>query len=170
MGELLPGIAASPNVHPLLVHFPLALLPAALAFWAVALWRGREELWRTGRWVLYLGVLGSLAVAASGLWAEDHLTHSELTHPLIEAHEEWMLVATGLATATAAAAYALRRSVTGITRPLLLVALLVTTLVTALGADRGALLVYGHGVGVTVAAPAEPPTDSPAEHEHQHEH
>ena len=162
MAELLPGLAASPNFHPLLVHFPLALIPAALAFWALALWLGREELWRTGRWVLYLGALAALAAAASGLWAEDHLTHTEVTHPLIEAHEKWMLVAAGLAAATAAAAYALRESVIGITRPLLLVALLVTVLVTALGADRGSLLVYGHGVGVSRAAPS----DSPNEHEH----
>ena len=63
MNSLLPGFAAVRDVHPLIVHFPIALWSAELLFWASSL-RGREEFWSAGRWILYLGVLSGLGAVA----------------------------------------------------------------------------------------------------------
>lgn len=73
MEHILPGINAAPNIHPLFVHFPIALWLAALLFWIVALAKKNDELWRFGRWLLYLGTIGGLAAVATGFLAPDPL-------------------------------------------------------------------------------------------------
>ena len=35
MNDLLPGLELAPNVHPVFVHFPIALWPTALLFYAL---------------------------------------------------------------------------------------------------------------------------------------
>lgn len=146
MDALLPGLAAVEDLHPLVVHFPIALWSAALLFWVLAL-RGRDELWYAGRWVLYLGSLTALVAVGTGLWAEDRLGHDTPGHELVHVHRNFMIAATVLGGATALLARAMRRRGGAWIRAGLLAALLLTTVVCALGADRGALLVYGHGVG-----------------------
>ncbi len=165
MEAFFPGLSSAPNVHPLLVHFPIALWPTALGFWLVALFTGRAHLWAIGRWLLYLGVVGAAAALASGLWAEETLEHGAGVHELIEAHRNWMFAAGGLGVVTAGLAFRARRR--GVTDPAwsLVALLMATVIVTALGSDRGAFLVFGHGVGVAAESV------EPAEHDHSaHEH
>jgi len=55
-------------VHPMAVHFPMGLLPAAALWQWLGLWRGGEIWWSLGLWTLALGLLAALPAAASGLW------------------------------------------------------------------------------------------------------
>src|ERR1700730_19085142 len=65
-----PGAQHLQNIHPLLVHFPIALLfAAALLYWLGFLARRESWLW-TGWWTLVLGALGAAAAVGSGLYAE----------------------------------------------------------------------------------------------------
>lgn len=147
---VLPGLDSAPNVHPLIVHFPIALWPTALLLWTLALLRGpQEELWRAGRWLLYLGSLAALVAVATGLWAADQVGHDSRGHDLVHVHRNWMVVASALSLLVSAAAFATRTRATPILRWVLLGALLLTTGVSALGADRGALLVFGYRIGTS---------------------
>ena len=58
-----PGAQHLQNVHPLIVHFPIALLfAAALIYWLGFL--ARRESWHWGGlWTLVLGVLGAAAAS-----------------------------------------------------------------------------------------------------------
>jgi uncharacterized membrane protein len=62
-----------PNAHPLIVHFPIALIFVAIAADALALWLG--ERWKTGQEVataLYVATgLSAIASYYSGTWAVD---------------------------------------------------------------------------------------------------
>jgi uncharacterized membrane protein len=65
-----------PNAHPLIVHFPIALIFIAAAADALALWLGQR--WQTGREVA-TGLYGATALSAvvsyySGTWAIDTVT------------------------------------------------------------------------------------------------
>jgi uncharacterized membrane protein len=65
-----------PNAHPLIVHFPIALIFIAAAADALALWLGQR--WQTGREVA-TGLYGTTALSAvvsyySGTWAIDTVT------------------------------------------------------------------------------------------------
>ena len=42
LAKVVPGVAHLQNVHPLVVHFPAALLPAALLLYALA-WLAHQE-------------------------------------------------------------------------------------------------------------------------------
>lgn len=73
--------------HPLLVHFPIALLIAALLFDAVGwLWR-RPSFTEAALGVQVLGVLGALAAVLSGNQAEEAVEHLPGIHDVLELHE-----------------------------------------------------------------------------------
>ncbi len=179
MEVLFPGLSSALNVHPLFVHFPIVLWLTALLFWGLALWLERDVLWDMGRWLLYLGALGALAAVGTGLWAEEHLGHDSPAHDLVHVHRNWMLSTTGLGLVTAVVAFATRSRTSRGARWGLCGLLLLTVAVMTLGADRGARLVYGHGIGTTrevtshasesASQPEEP--GSAAEHDaHDHHH
>ncbi|HKZ53615.1 MAG TPA: DUF2231 domain-containing protein [Candidatus Acidoferrales bacterium] len=148
METLFPGLSAMENIHPVFVHFPVVLLPLALVLQALAVWRRREDCQRAALWLLWLGTLGALAAAGTGLLAEEKVVVPEPGWEVIELHETLMLVATGLAAALSALAVVLRRRLTRDIQMLLLAGLLVLSGVLVVGADRGGQLVYQFGVSV----------------------
>ncbi len=174
MGELFPGIRAMQNLHPVFVHLPLGLLPVALVFQAWAWLSGREEVERVARWLLYIGAAAALAAAGTGLLAEETVQHAGEAHEVMELHESLMLTTAGLATGLAVLAAIFRKKSRRLIQMVLLVGLLATNIVLAIGADRGAQLVYEFAVGVKPqpapgAAPGAPAANPP-EHKHDHKH
>ena len=169
MQWFLPGLDAAPNVHPVLVHFPIALWLTALLFWLLATARRRDDLWNAGRWLLYIGTVGGLMSVASGFWATEQMGHDSPGHGLVHVHRNFMVAATTLAVLVAAAAYASRRSKSTRVRAALTAALVLTAGVMTVGADRGAELVFRYGIGTA----GEQPDDDGHDHEHgahDHEH
>ncbi|HTO93578.1 MAG TPA: DUF2231 domain-containing protein [Bacteroidota bacterium] len=82
-----------PNLHPLLTHFPVALLSfAILAEWAA---RGfaREELSRAGWWTQAAGSLALAAAAVTGLLASDDVTMLPGGRACLDVHEQIAFVA-----------------------------------------------------------------------------
>ncbi|MBI4436276.1 MAG: DUF2231 domain-containing protein [Candidatus Omnitrophica bacterium] len=76
------------SVHPLIVHFPIALLIASLLFECLA-WVFRIEAWRlTARWCLVAGALGAAASVWSGLRAEAVAKHSFEIHQVMNLHKK----------------------------------------------------------------------------------
>lgn len=162
MESLLPGLDAVPHLHPLFVHFPIVLWLAALLFWGLAAFRNSDSLFRLGRWLLYLGTAGAAVAVTTGLIAADQLGHESPGHDLVHTHRDFMLIAAGIGLAVTAVAFLLRRRTSQAVRWLLIGGLLATNAVTVLGADRGALLVFGYGIG---SAELEPPESSHHHHD-----
>lgn len=169
--ELLPGLEAAPNVHPMFVHLPLGLWPIALGFFILAAARRSERLLEVGRWLLYIATLAAVVTAATGWLAAEGLGHDSPGHDLIHTHRDWMLAATAISVLASAFAFILRRSVKPAHRWLQVVATALTLGVAVIGADRGAYLVFGRGVGVQLQTDT-PPTEGGAhtDHEHTHDH
>jgi len=147
-----------PNVHPFLVHFPVALFTTALLL-DLSLVAGFRHLW-VDRAVLFgfgASALSSLATAWSGKLAADSLTPSldEAAATVVASHGDWAFATVVLffvvALVRLEALWRDRESPTPrlnrarlLALPLALVAegcLLAT-------AGRGGELVYRHGVGV----------------------
>lgn len=74
-------------IHPMLVHFPIALLSVSVFLDVLAQrWR-REECRMVSLYTLVLGVAGALVAVASGAMAEEAVEHSGVPEQVLELHE-----------------------------------------------------------------------------------
>jgi uncharacterized membrane protein len=84
------------RLHPVLVHFPIALLLTSVLFDALAYALKRPSLHVVGFWNLLAGVLGAGAAAYSGYASERNLASTSIPQALIGSHREASLVALGI--------------------------------------------------------------------------
>lgn len=163
MEQLLPGFVNALNIHPMFVHFPIVFWLTALLFWIVGWLRGREDLFKFGRWLLYFGFFSSLITVGTGLWAVDQMGQDTPGHDLIHQHRNWMIAATVIGSIPVGLAFLTRKRISLFSPFVLIFLLSITNLVATLGADRGALLVYRYGIGTQAAT--SPFFQPQAEHE-----
>ena len=139
--------------HPLLVHFPIALLYGALFFHLLHLWKPQWVAQTTAIWVLGLAALSSLFATLSGdkeASTARHLSYPPPVYALIETHETLgNLVAWISLTFIILWIYLLlkKKSKRQIDRLALVVLILLATLVSFTGYFGGEL-VWNHGVGL----------------------
>ena len=69
LDRVLPGASDLQNIHPILVHFPIAFLYGAALLYFLAAIRASEALKWTALWMLVLGALGAAAAVARCLRA-----------------------------------------------------------------------------------------------------
>lgn len=157
--EIFPGLAHVPNVHPLFVHFPIALWLVAGLFCVIGSLRQRGDLFAAGRWLLYLGALGAAVAVGTGLWAADTMGHDSPGHELVHVHRDLMLAASGIGLTATTAAWVLRKRQSAGARWGFTALALAT-----IGADRGAALVFQYGIGTAAQAP--PAVEDVDNHDH----
>ena len=155
MTTLFPGLLAAEDIHPLFVHFPVALWPTAAAFYAFGVFKDHQGALDAGRWLAYVGLAGAAAALLTGFLAADRLGHASAGHEHVHVHRNWMIAATVVVGAAAAVARWAATRVSPRLQGVALALLLAGVGVTMLGADRGARLVFEFGMGVSdqVAAP-----------------
>lgn len=161
-----------PNLHPALVHFPVALLPVAIGFDLVGLaqrLRGGSAPDGSAAALYALAALGAWAAVWAGEEARDSLSGlPAATEALIEEHEAWARRFLYAVAAVAAARLAVegwrRRGRQGsrgalvAARALILAGALAALVLLFGTADRGGGLVFKAGVAVmAVPAADEPP-------------
>jgi uncharacterized membrane protein len=144
---LLPGVQHLQNIHPLVVHFPIAFLMGAALFYFLS-WIFRNQTFATTAFLLLiLGTLTAGAAVGTGLYGEEGVMVSRsVREHLLEVHEKLMLVALGLSVVLAAWAL-IARPFPIKKRLLFLFSLLVLLGVLAVGADYGARMVYDYNAG-----------------------
>jgi len=75
------------NLHPLVVHFPIALLTLAAFCEIFARLSGRESLRTTAYWNLVFGAIFAAVAVATGLFAENQAPKTGSVHEAVESHE-----------------------------------------------------------------------------------
>jgi uncharacterized membrane protein len=160
-----------PNWHPLVVHFPIALVLLATALLLAARLLRNEPLAATaatvGTWNLCLGAVASVFALGSGLAAVLNLDVSATVRSVISVHVKWAMFTTLLLVLLAVwrGAGSASRS-----RPswIFLVVLLAASAALSFTGYRGAKNVFEYGVGVrkiaarSVEAPRGNPNESSA--------
>lgn len=156
--NFLEGISSLANIHPLLVHFPIAFLSLFVAVDLMGTAVKKSE-WRSfASGLLYLGTAFAGLTVWAGLSAAETVPHGHNVHDLMERHEQ--LGISILALSLALLAWRLRRPVDG--WGIYNVFSVVLLGVIIFGADLGGLMVYKYGVAV------ETVTVSPEDSHHHH--
>jgi uncharacterized membrane protein len=144
---VLPGISSMPNIHPLLVHFPIALFTFfVLIEFLAAVFKKAD--WRVlSGYLLYLGTFSVIFTVIAGFVAADTVPHGHDVHAIMENHEQ-IGVSILILSVLLSAWQAMAKSIQGTAHVLFLgLAGLLLGLVV-LGADLGGVMVYKYGVAV----------------------
>jgi len=166
VNTLFPGISAMANLHPLFVHFPIALLSI---FFLIDLSGSvfSQTKWRhTASWFLYLGTIFAGLTVLVGFHAADTVAHGEDVHEIMETHEHLgvtIFCLTGILSVWRLIARSLLQGVANI---LYLFFAGVLSILLIFTADLGGLMVYKYGVAV--AATSELHGESYNAHHHEH--
>ncbi len=144
---LFPGVQHLQNIHPMVVHFPIAFLVGAALFYLLAWIFPRPSLAATAFSFLILGVISAAAAVATGLYAEEGVMVSRSVRArLLETHEDLMITTLALSVALtvwAAAARPFPRKL----RVIFMLVFLGLLIVMSFGADYGARMVYDYNAG-----------------------
>jgi uncharacterized membrane protein len=134
------------EIHPALVHYPLALLPAALTADALGRVTGSEGLLDLGRRLMPVAAASALAAGIFGLVAQESVRTDGTTSEMLATHRTLNLGLIGLAAVMAAKRW-------GESRPSLRYLALGAggLAVMSYSAYLGGNMVYEHGVGVSSA-------------------
>ena len=135
------------SLHPLIVHFPIALLLTALLCDVLALALRRPQIHRIALWNLCLGTVGAGAAVFTGLRAADVAKHSFEIWEIMERHERLGITTLVLGVVIAGWRLVTRDRLTPRVRTLTIVGMMVMAAVLGTGAYLGGRMVYEFGVG-----------------------
>lgn len=142
------GIRELPNIHPLIVHFPIALFSVFLLAEFINFFINSEGLRSAASYTLYLGTLAAAATVLAGWRAESTITHTDAVHSIMESHEAFGITVLVIGIILSVWRLKRGRKFSPIERLVHLILAFVAVVVLSLGADLGGLMVYRYGVGV----------------------
>jgi uncharacterized membrane protein len=149
-------------LHPVIVHFPIALLATAIFFEVLEIFLKLDVIREAATWLLGLGFLGGLAATATGILAEDAAEEMGVPESAIETHELLAFATLAVFAVLIAIRWLQRkRRIPEWPRVFLAIGLVGLVLVGLTGYFGGDL-VYRYGAGVERPAPASSPA---ADHE-----
>ena len=144
------------SVHPLVVHFPIALILSAFLVDVLALVLKRPHLHRVALWNLCLGTLAAGAAVLTGLQAQDVAKHSFEIWEVMELHEKLGITTLILGLMSCGLRLGLRDTLGPRLRAFAMLLALAMVSTLTYGASLGGRLVYEFGVGGAFGSPPAP--------------
>jgi uncharacterized membrane protein len=162
-------IEVIPNWHPLLVHFPIALISVSAFFHLAAILLRTQPRCAThcavlAHSTLWLAALAAFPTVLFGWLASNSVDHDEAGHAAMLLHRSWALATLAVLTVLAGLDV-WRHQVNATPTWTFAGAVILAWALVASTAWHGAELVYRHGLGV-IAVPAQVESGG---HEHGHE-
>jgi uncharacterized membrane protein len=135
---LLPGVSHLQNIHPLVVHFPIAFLIGSAVFYLLAAGFRKESLAMTAFSLLIAGTLAAAAAVGTGLYAEGGVMVSHgVREELLSVHKRCMIATLAVSAALSLWAVA-ERPFPGRGRAVFLLLFVLMLTLMSFGADYGA--------------------------------
>jgi len=152
-----------PNFHPLLVHFPIALIFVIVATDLLAMVFKRRIFSDAGTVMIGFALAGAAAAVISGLIAEESVWHTEAAPELIETHETAALIFLGALVLLTAFRIVFRKRIAESLGWLSLLGTVICAAMVGYVAFLGGEMVFVHGTGVIQAEVQTARADSLAE-------
>jgi uncharacterized membrane protein len=151
----LPGLDALQNIHPLVVHFPIALLTSAALLYVLACgWKRDSWAW-PALWMLVIGALGATFALWTGLRAGAGVMVAESVRDRILIHHKHVMIAVFAMSVTLTAWALLAPPMPRRGRIVFVALMVVMASLIVKGADYGAWMVYGYNAGGALPQPIE---------------
>ena len=80
-------------IHPLIVHFPIALLFTSVFFDLLWIITENKNYRQTGFWLLILGLMGGVVAAIFGAWTEEAVEAAGVPELAVDRHETVAIIA-----------------------------------------------------------------------------
>ncbi len=144
------------SLHPLVVHFPIALLTTAAILDVLGVLLRREVWHRIALWNLTLGTLSAGIAVITGLQAERVAKHSFEIWEVMERHEHLGVILLIAGLGMTAGRWAVRHRFTGVVRVAAIGLMIVLAVLVGIQAHLGGRLVFEFGVGGSFGAPVHP--------------
>lgn len=138
------------HLHPMIVHFPIALLIVGFLADGIGLFLKKEFFNKAGLYLLILGTLGVVLAYLSGNYAGHGVTEEGSLKQALEVHEEaatltlWLMIGAALVRI----AMVILKKYVGVYRWIAFAILLLGVLSIARTGFYGGELVYKHAAGV----------------------
>jgi len=173
LATIFPGLTQLENIHPILVHFPIAFITG---FFLLDCLGGlfKKSHWRdVASGLLYLGALTAGFTVAAGLQAAESVAHGDAVHEIMENHEHIGIAILVLSLFLSLWRFVGRLSTgenpKGAANGLFMTFSAILVVLVMFGADLGGLMVYQHAVAVR-KNPSAAVQVEPHDHEHGHSH
>ncbi len=147
-----------PNLHPIFVHFTVALISTAIGFFLLAKLLGNrpfhEQCLILARWNLWIGTVFALITVITGIFAYNSVAHDTPSHAAMTEHRNWAFATFAVLLLTTLWSGWISYANKLIKLPFLLLAVLLFGLLFST-AWHGGELVYRYGLGVMSIPAAE---------------
>lgn len=151
------------NIHPVFVHFPIALFPTTFLFYFIGIVFRREKILFAGRLLLLLALVATAITVITGELAKDSFSHSHVVHTMMLTHEKIGIAVLVLGGLLVLWSFFVREG--NNKKPWVFLLLLAfTTLLVLQNGDVGGRMVFVEGAAVKAVEP--PPIYEHKEHHH----
>lgn len=131
------------HLHPIVVHFPIALFITAFGLELLSLVFKKEILHQTALCNYILAILSAVAAVLSALWDGQHLRH-----PVFYTHRALAIWTLAVALSSGIILSLIKRKSKRLFRIIFFISLLVVVSLVSVTGFYGGRLVYEYGVGV----------------------
>jgi len=133
------------HLHPMIVHFPVALFIMALVFELVSLILKNESTHKAAILMYVTAALMTPLVLRTGIWEAEKIG---LSHPILDQHRNFALWTMWISLMSLPILWFLKREMSKYFRIIFLIFLISTATFVSLTGDKGGRMVFEYGVGV----------------------
>jgi len=138
-------IELPPHLHPMIVHFPIALFMMALVLDLVSFITKKETFHHSALTLYVIAALMTPMVVRTGMLEATKLG---LSHPLLDKHRTFALWTMWTSLMSLPLLWLIKKETPKYFRMIFFVFLITVAVLVSIGADIGGRMVYEYGVGV----------------------
>ena len=145
---IMPGVSAMSNIHPVIVHFPIALLVMFFLLDLIGSVLQKDNWRQVAGGMLYLGTITAAIAVVFGFMAAGTVDHGENVHLIMGRHKFFGLSILSLSVVLSIWRLISGGVIKGVSNLFFLLFAVLLNILIMLGADLGGLMVYKYGVAV----------------------